>query len=1256
MARQQLGKALSGGVIALCVILLLTPVTFGQFTIKRKTYTVSGSVGMPGVTMQGLPGAPTTNENGVYSVEINHGESLTITPVKLGYTFEPSQITYDKVTENKTEGNFTATLLEFKISGSVGMPGVTMQGLPGNVISAADGSYAATVKYGFSEMVTPTLEGFKFEPPHILYDQVKANQVKNYKPLPVTYFISGSVGAEGVVMKGLPGNPMSNKEGRYRAEVPYKWEGTVTPTKEGHEFTPVNQVYPPVTSDMPDELYISRVYTYTISGTTNLANVMLKGLPGDPFTDTTGYYEVQVEHGWEGTVTPFRAGWTFQPLSMNYPKVTSSRENQNYEPSVVQLTISGRAGVSGAVMQGLPGNPTTDPTGFFSAKVEYGWTGDITPIKEGYSFEPSSSVITSLANDMTNTNFKATPITYTIAGNVGLKGVVLRGLPGTTISDDTGAYSVQVPYKFSATVTPVLSGYTFDPPKNVYNEITSSLTNESYRYSIVQHIVSGRIIAESGSVEGIFIKTDNGGGTATTDAEGNYELSVNHGWRGTITPIKDGFTFTPPSRTLEQIFQERPNVTFIGKVKMMTITDSIIFPNGAEMEPIQDVLITAQPGGTTAVTGPDGKYRIQVPYGWTGELIPTKEGFDFTPSSIAFDVPVTSNLDKTAPEPVAPPVTDPVTTTPPVGTTPPAGTTPPVTTTPPAGTTPPVGTTPPAGTKPPVTTTPPIRTLTPEEEARRQELQREIDSITGGGSRDTTTSSILTLPPVTNPSSLTTLPPVVTTPNSAWGLLNVLALMEKQTGVKIRTDITVKPDPVAVGFNLTALTPANIPSALQMLLKDTDYMYQQEEDGYLVFRPISNQFFGDELPEALQNIGLDAGVMIVPDANVAGQVYGALDNVPLDVALESILAPTPFVVKRTPHYYMVTDRSVTSDAFWRAADTTHVRLNYATPKDVKEHLSSAFSQYVQANDDPNSRTISVMAPAEIRDRIVSDIKGYDTKPRHVILEARVVVMERSDLLNLGVEWGWPQLSAGSFRSNDSGGWLWGTSLGYSAGATFTESLLMALNLLEQNDQADIISKPVVTAQDGKMASISAMHEEYYILTPDIASEYYISTEMVTIISGTKLQITPHIGDNNDITLEIAAEVSESIPAGADTDLPVVTRRQSQNVTTIKDGGTVALAGLSETRQTLTEKKVPGLSSLPLVGELFKNKDSKQSTQEVAVFVTAHLVRERPNQVAGQETLTVSQNSSAPMTSSSPAFNDDFRRELENRMAGSSRQR
>jgi general secretion pathway protein D len=241
-------------------------------------------------------------------------------------------------------------------------------------------------------------------------------------------------------------------------------------------------------------------------------------------------------------------------------------------------------------------------------------------------------------------------------------------------------------------------------------------------------------------------------------------------------------------------------------------------------------------------------------------------------------------------------------------------------------------------------------------------------------------------------------------------------------------------------------------------------------------------------------------------------------------------------------------------------------------------------------------------------------------------------MKRGNLLNLGVQWGFPTLSAGLFSNDlqnrgagllDFGGKVAsGLQIGYAPDATFTNALTATLNLLAQNDEATIIANPQVLAQDGKMADISVMTEEYFFMTGNQNQQaqgffnYY--SELEKVESGTKLNITPHIGDNNDITLDLAIEVSDSIPRGRESDLPVVTRRTSSNTVRIKNGGTVALAGLTENRTRTDKRRVPGLSKIPLIGGLFKNTNDEGASREIAVFVTANMIPESSQDVNFQQ--------------------------------------
>ena len=1183
MARQH--KVLSGGVIVLCLTLLLAPATQAQFTARIKKISISGSVGLPGVTMQGLPGAPTTNENGVYTVQVDYGWKGTVTPVKLGYTFEPNQRVYPKATSDLTNENYSAELLTFTIVGSTGVPGVKLTGLPGDPISDQNGRYSIAVEYGWSGNVTPEKVGYRFDPPSMMYDQVRKNLVnQNFKASELTFVISGSVGADGVAMKGLPGNVMTSGGGNYRAQVPYGWNGKVTPTKEGHSFTPEFYEYPTVTADQTNQNYTASVFTYQISGTTNQAGVVLKGLPDNPISDTNGYYSVMVPHGWNGTVTPELAGFTFSPPSKSYPKVVSDFENQDYNPTIIRLTISGSAGTSEVRMDGLPGNFISGATGRYSVEVEYGWSGTVSPVKEGWEFEPATLIYASVTGDQLNQNFKATRIKYTISGNVGLPGVVLEGLPGRVVSGVDGSFSAEVDYNWTGKVTPKKPGFEFDPAVREYNDLLMSQMAQDFTPQIIQRTIGGRIVGESGPLADVLVFADNGGGTATTDANGEFQLTVDHGWKGKITPSKEGFTFTPEAKSFDPVVQNVPNASFVARIKMVRITDSIVFGN----EPIQGVTITAEPGGVTAITDAKGKYSLQVPYNWTGDLFPTKEGFEFNPPSIPYSN-VTEDIDNTAPAMPTPPV---------------------------ERTQPPVERTQPPVTQDQMSDEPPMelpQTADPERDAllrQMQQMRREMEVLRGGGQLPADPPSlrddqILTAGP--------TLDRAAPSRNAfSVNLLDILMQISEKTGVKIGVDATVKSVPVAVDFDWTTMP---VPLALQRILEPTGYTFRAVEDAYLVYRPVTNTFMGDDLRQALQDIALAAGVTIVTDPNVFGEVYVELQNVPLETALKTMLAGSPFVVKVTPDYYLVADRGVEGDAFPEISETRSVRLNYTSSKHAMEHLSEAFTPYVKADTDPNSHVLSITAAPDMVERIIADLRRIDTRPRHVLLDARVVVMERTDLLDIGVEWGFPQISAGtfgtSFDTGTGGSWPWGVQIGYSADQTFTNSLLMALNLLQENGQAEIVSNPQVLAQDGRASEIRVMQEEYYMLQPQAVNnaQFFSTTEMVTITSGTMLNITPRIGDNNDITLELAAEVSDSIPAAAETQLPVVTRRTARNVVTVGDGGTVAVAGLTENRSMKTDTRVPGFSNLPLIGGLFKNKSNEGVTTEIAVFVTAHLVPE-----------------------------------------------
>ena len=55
----------------------------------------------------------------------------------------------------------------------------------------------------------------------------------------------------------------------------------------------------------------------------------------------------------------------------------------------------------------------------------------------------------------------------TISGNVGAADVILEGLPEEVVSGQDGSYSVEVPYGWAGTITPMKDGYSFSPARKI---------------------------------------------------------------------------------------------------------------------------------------------------------------------------------------------------------------------------------------------------------------------------------------------------------------------------------------------------------------------------------------------------------------------------------------------------------------------------------------------------------------------------------------------------------------------------------------------------------------------------------------------------------------------------------------------------------------------------------------------------------------------------------------------------------------------
>jgi M6 family metalloprotease-like protein/uncharacterized repeat protein (TIGR02543 family) len=239
-----------------------------------------------------------------------------------------------------------------------------------------------------------------------------------------------------------------------------------------------------VTSDINAQLSSPNPFisgTVATSGGVGVQGVTItfSGGAGTASTDSDGDYSHSVTFGWSGTATPSKAGYTFSPTSRDYTNVTSDQSGEDYTGTVFTYTISGNvstavaalkmqaaAGLSGVLMDGLPGDPTTDASGNYNATVDYGFSATVTPTLAGYSFTPPSRDYSDVTSDQSDHNYTASIIqhTLTIASGAG-------GTTNPTPNTYTHNYGTQV----QVTAVPD-SGYQFSGWTGAASGTTNPIT------------------------------------------------------------------------------------------------------------------------------------------------------------------------------------------------------------------------------------------------------------------------------------------------------------------------------------------------------------------------------------------------------------------------------------------------------------------------------------------------------------------------------------------------------------------------------------------------------------------------------------------------------------------------------------------------------------------------------------------------------------------------------------------------------------
>jgi general secretion pathway protein D len=110
--------------------------------------------------------------------------------------------------------------------------------------------------------------------------------------------------------------------------------------------------------------------------------------------------------------------------------------------------------------------------------------------------------------------------------------------------------------------------------------------------------------------------------------------------------------------------------------------------------------------------------------------------------------------------------------------------------------------------------------------------------------------------------------------------------------------------------------------------------------------------------------------------------------------------------------------------------------------------------------------------------------------------------------------------------------------------------------------------------------------------------------------GTKIKITPHLNESNEARLDITEEISDVGAAEGSLGVVSINKRTATTKLVVKDQETVVIGGLVRTSRSLSEKKIPLLGDIPVLGALFRTSEKATRKSNLILILTPYIIRDQ----------------------------------------------
>ena len=388
----------------------------------------------------------------------------------------------------------------------------------------------------------------------------------------------------------------------------------------------------------------------------------------------------------------------------------------------------------------------------------------------------------------------------------------------------------------------------------------------------------------------------------------------------------------------------------------------------------------------------------------------------------------------------------------------------------------------------------------------------------------------------------------------------------------------------------------------------------------------SMEFRDTNIKDVLRLLARQHSLNIVVSSEVSGRISVSLTNVKVRDVLKTVLESQGchFLIKNN----LILVKSFERETFGETSSEVF-HLDYLDAVELRETLLPILTAKGEMTvldlvktEKAEQRRSDVLVVKDLPENLThirSVIGELDIPQKQIIIESRLIETILSENEKFGFDWpksvnvkmtGVDPLNPGSIDLESGLAAFSGFPVrtnGVQLGILTADELNFTLNMLSQDENANLVSNPKVATLNNKKAMIRIGTN---IPIPEVSRG--IGGDLITYKDkqvDVILEVIPRIEPGNRINLIVHSIIEEIIgyTGPGDYPQPITSIREVQTTVSVAPGETVVLGGMIKDNKSVIENKVWLLGDIPLLGELFTSRTEEVKKTDLLIFITPKIL-------------------------------------------------